>query len=168
MSAIADGPKHLLIVHDDRAVLDGLASSFRNIYSVAFCESATDAGILIRQGFQPNVILTSVRYINLKGDSFIEDAKRLNPGVAVVYTVTGQQMAAVAMGTVLSGQDYMFLNLNWQAPEIIQAVRLAFQHYRLTTQAMSLRAKKSRESTVLGKVKEENRISQRRMATETS
>ncbi|SDU16872.1 HDIG domain-containing protein [Verrucomicrobium sp. GAS474] len=160
--------KHLLIVHDDRVVLDSLASYFRNIYSVAFCESATDAGVMIRQGFQPNVILTSHRYMNLKGDSFIEDARRMMPGVAVVYTVTGQQMNVLGLSTVLNGQDYMFLNLEWQIPEIIQAVRLAFQYYRLNTQAMGLRAKKSRESTVLDKVREENRISQRRMATETS
>ncbi len=168
MSQAADNSKLLLIVHDDQLVLDILSSYFRNICSVAFCQSSDDAAVLIRQGFRPHVILAAHRYFDLKGDNFIVEAERLLPGVVVVYTVTAQQMGALGMRMTLSGQGYMLLNLDWQPPEIIQAVRLAFQHYRLKTETMQLRDKKSRESTVLTKVREENRISQQRMATETS
>ncbi len=159
-------PKRLLIVHDDERILSTLIAIFQNVYTVVFCSNSNDAGPLIRQGFRPNVIIAPLRYAGLVGNTFIRDAKSYIPELVCLFTVDAKAMAEISTQPQ-NEEVYMLLNMSWPTPEIMQAVRLAFQHYRYSHHNARLQETKEREETVLAKIRQETGLSELRIAEQT-
>ena len=160
-----DVPKTLLIVHDDQRTIDMLKAYLQNLYSVTFCNTSGAATILIRQGYRPSVVIACAGFL-VSDPDFVAGIRKYHASVVVALAAPPQDITQAASSGFPEGV-YMLINTQWPPPELIQAVRLCFQHCRLTVQTRQMIESKAREEVVLAKVREEVAMARRKLGQET-
>src|SRR5689334_717870 len=93
--------RRLLIVDDDRRILELLSEHFKHAYTV---EIATDAGeaLAIVRRERPDLVLLDIMLPGMSGTHLLRELKRADPKLAVVI-VTGNDSAALAAETSGTG-----------------------------------------------------------------
>lgn len=127
----------LLAVDDEPQILDTLAGVFSGSYRVVQATSGAEALALLRDGLRPQVILSDNRMPDLAGVDFLLQSVAYAPdavrAVMTAYSDLREIMAAISRGHI-----YLYLTKPWQVVELVQAVRLCFQHHDLQSEMRQL------------------------------
>jgi two-component system, sensor histidine kinase and response regulator len=129
--------RRLLIVDDEPMLLTVLADIFQELYDLKTAESGEAALELLLGGFQPEVIVADQRMTGMSGAQFL--AKSIpHAAKAVRVVLTGYTDVQDIIDSINLGHIYRFLTKPWQREELLEAVRLCFEHYDLATRNSDL------------------------------
>lgn len=129
--------RRLLIVDDEPMLLTVLSDIFQDLYDLKTAESGEAALELLAGGFQPEVIVADQRMTGMSGAQFL--AKSIpHAAKAVRVVLTGYTDVQDIIDSINLGHIYRFLTKPWQREELLEAVRLCFEHYDLTTRTTEL------------------------------
>lgn len=129
--------RRLLIVDDEPMLLTVLSDIFQELYDLKTAESGEAALELLMGGFQPEVIVADQRMTGMSGAQFL--AKSIpHVAKAVRVVLTGYTDVQDIIDSINLGHIYRFLTKPWQREELLEAVRLCFEHYDLTTRNSDL------------------------------
>ena len=129
--------RRLLIVDDEPMLLEVLASIFSNVYNLRTAESGEAALQVLESGFLPEVIIADQRMPGLTGAQFLAKSIGYTPQ-AVRVVLTGYTDVQDIIDSINLGNVYRFLTKPWQRSEILEAVRLCFEHYDIATRHAEL------------------------------
>lgn len=129
--------RKLLIVDDEVALLTLLENLFADVYEVQTAESGDYALTLLSQGFMPEVIIADQRMPGISGAEFLAKANEFVPN-AVRVILTGYADVAEIIDSINLGHAYRFLTKPWKNADLLEAVRLSFEHYDVSTQNAAL------------------------------
>jgi len=136
---VAPIPQHqsLLIVDDEPALLETLEVLFSRRYAVKTASSG-EAGLrVLAEGFYPQVILADQRMPGMSGAEFLALSTQHAPR-AVRVILTGYTDVTDIIDSINVGNVYRFLTKPWKNAELVEALRLSFEHYNITTQNAEL------------------------------
>ncbi|TAE32430.1 MAG: hybrid sensor histidine kinase/response regulator [Candidatus Kapaibacterium sp.] len=131
--------RRLLIVDDEQMLLFVLSDIFKNIYDLKTADSGETALTLIAEDWQPEVIIADQRMTGMSGAQFLAKSIALSPK-AVRVILTGYTDVQDIIDSINLGNVYRFLTKPWQRDELLEAVRLCFEHYDVTTRNAELAA----------------------------
>lgn len=120
--------KNLLIVDDEEAFLKLLGRIFSKHFNVQTAVSG-DAGLaILNSGFKPGVILSDQRMPGMSGDEFLEKSMSIVPDASRII-LTGYTNTKDIIACINRGHAFMYLTKPSEELELIQAVRIGFDHY---------------------------------------
>jgi signal transduction histidine kinase len=129
--------RRLLIVDDEPMLLMVLSDIFQELYDLRTAESGEAALELLLGGFEPEVIVADQRMTGMSGAQFL--AKSIpHAAKAVRVVLTGYTDVQDIIDSINLGHIYRFLTKPWQREELLEAVRLCFEHYDLATRNSEL------------------------------
>ncbi len=147
-SPAAAAERILLVVDDDAQILETLVALFKGSYRVVEANSGAAALVLLKEGLRPNVILSDNRMPELAGVDFLRQSMAIAPdavrAIMTAYSDLREILAAISRGHI-----YLYLTKPWQVVELVQAVRLCFQHYDLNLDARRIATEVETQSKVL-------------------
>lgn len=129
--------KALLIVDDEETIVEMLQKLFASHYHVRTAYSAKEALRLLEEGFSPQVILADQRMPSMSGAEFLA-ASILHVPKAVRIVLTGYTDVKDILESINYGHIYRFLTKPFHNADMLEAVRLSFEHYALSTQNTEL------------------------------
>jgi two-component system, sensor histidine kinase and response regulator len=129
--------RRLLIVDDEPMLLIVLTDIFQELYDLKTAESGEAALDRLASGFQPEVIIADQRMTGISGAQFLAKSIAFAPK-AVRVVLTGYTDVQDIIDSINVGNVYRFLTKPWQREELLEAVRLCFEHYDLTTRTNEL------------------------------
>ena len=133
----ASAKRRLLIVDDEPMLLMVLSDIFQELYDLRTAESGEAALELLLGGFEPEVIVADQRMTGMSGAQFL--AKSIpHAAKAVRVVLTGYTDVQDIIDSINLGHIYRFLTKPWQREELLEAVRLCFEHYDLATRNSEL------------------------------
>ena len=91
----------ILIVDDDRRILQLLGDCFKDVYTVETAMNGGEALTTIRRQ-RPDVVLLDIMLPGVSGIHLLREIKRLDPTIAVIM-VTGSDSAALAAEALANG-----------------------------------------------------------------
>ncbi len=118
----------LMIVEDDKILLKVFERYFVKHYNLITANSGDKALNMIKEGAKPDVILSDQRMPGLSGDEFLAETIKYLPDVVRVI-ITAHSDPAEIISAINKAHSYMFLRKPIQEIEIVQAVRICFNHY---------------------------------------
>lgn len=145
LSASAD-PKHtsgvgerrtLLIVDDETMLLEMLARLFNEHYRVYTAESGDAALAILRQGIMPEVIIADQRMPGMQGPEFLAQSRGFVPQ-AVRIILTGYTDVQDIIASINLGHVYRFITKPWNPEELLETVRISFEHHDISTRNKEL------------------------------
>lgn len=145
LSAGAD-PKHtsgagelrtLLIVDDEVMLLEMLARLFNDRYRVYTAESGDVALALLQQGIMPEVIIADQRMPGMQGPEFLAQSRGFVPQ-AVRIILTGYTDVQDIIASINLGHVYRFITKPWNPEELLETVRISFEHHDISTRNKEL------------------------------
>lgn len=119
----------LLVVDDERPILDSLASLFRRSFEVVTAQSG-QAGLELLRSRPVHIILSDQRMPDMTGDEFLSQARELAPD-SVRILFTGYADIEAVTRAVNRGKIYGYIAKPWQAPDLETLVHQAAQHFEL-------------------------------------
>lgn len=122
----------LLIVDDDAELVTTLKLMFERHYQVRTALSGSEALLLLQEGFAPQVILADQRMPSMTGAVFLAESIKYVPK-AVRVILTGYSDLNDLMESINSGNVYRFLTKPFVSADLMEAIRLCFEHYALST-----------------------------------
>ena len=123
------GTKTLLVVDDEKRVVDVLLRTFRDVYDVHGFLNAPEALAAIPD-LHAQVILTDEKMPDMNGLSFLRKARDIQPGtVNIMLTAYSDQNLAI--NAINSGLVYRYLIKPWDTDELCLTVRQAFEYHML-------------------------------------
>ncbi len=122
----------LLIVDDEEILLAVLSDIFAEQYELQTAPSGEAALRLLEQGFRPEVIIADQRMGGMSGAQFLAKSMEFVPATVRVI-LTGYTDVQDIIDSINLGNVYRFLTKPWQREELVEAMRLCFEHYDLTT-----------------------------------
>lgn len=129
--------RRLLIVDDEQMLLVVLSDIFQAHYDLKTAESGEAALHLLAEGFRPEVIIADQRMTGMSGAQFLAESIKYTPN-AVRVILTGYTDVQDIIDSINLGNVYRFLTKPWQREELVEAVRLCFEHYDVTTRNSEL------------------------------
>ncbi|MFP4526949.1 MAG: response regulator [Candidatus Kapaibacterium sp.] len=136
--ATKSAPKgNLLIVDDEEAFLKILEKLFGKHYNIRTATSGPKALEILNSGFHPGVILSDQRMPEMTGSEFLEKSIKIYPE-AVRIILTGYTNPRDIISCINQGHTYMYLTKPSEDLELIQAIRIAFDHYYNTRKRKEL------------------------------
>lgn len=127
----------LLIVDDERDILLTLHELFSPHYTVRTAESGAQALEIIKSGFVPQVILADQRMPGMSGTEFFAHIIELMPQTVRVV-LTGYTDVQDLTDSINQGNVYRFLTKPWRNADLLEIIRLCFQHYYLSEEKVAL------------------------------
>jgi signal transduction histidine kinase len=127
----------LLIVDDERDILLTLHELFSPHYTVRTAESGTQALSIIKSGFIPQVILADQRMPGMSGTEFFAHTISLMPQTVRVV-LTGYTDVQDLTDSINQGNVYRFLTKPWRNADLLEIIRVCFQHYHLSEEKTAL------------------------------
>jgi two-component system, sensor histidine kinase and response regulator len=92
---------------------------------------------LLEKGFRPEVIIADQRMGGMSGAQFLAQSMEFVPATVRVI-LTGYTDVQDIIDSINLGNVYRFLTKPWQREELIEAVRLCFEHYDLSSKNIEL------------------------------
>ncbi len=126
----------LLIVDDERDVLDSLRHLFHRSYRVRTAESG-EAALELMRGEEVHVILSDQRMPGMTGDAFLGLAGRLYPD-AIRMIFTGYADLEAVIRAVNDGHIYRYIVKPWDSAELESIVAQAAEQYDLLAERRRL------------------------------
>ncbi len=127
----------LLIVDDERDILLTLHELFSPLYTVRTAESGAQALAIIQSGFIPQVILADQRMPGMSGTEFFAQTISLMPHTVRVV-LTGYTDVQDLTDSINQGNVYRFLTKPWRNADLLEIIRVCFQHYYLSEEKTAL------------------------------
>jgi signal transduction histidine kinase len=127
----------LLIVDDEAMLLEMLEKLFRHRYNVRVAHSGEAALQELHAGFCPQVIIADQRMPGLSGAEFLSRSRELLPQ-AVRIVLTGYTDVNDIIDSINLASIYRFITKPWNPDELLETVRLSFEHYDMTTRNAEL------------------------------
>jgi len=122
----------LLIVDDEESLLAMLVSLFDDFYAIRSATSGAEALQILKEGFVPEVILADQRMPGMSGAEFLAQSTQYVPK-AIRVILTGYTDVNDIIDSINLGNVYRFLTKPWKNAELLEAIRLCFSHYAVTT-----------------------------------
>lgn len=130
-AAIVD--KTLLIVDDEEAILTVLRKLFTPHYAVYSSRSGAEALALLKEGVEPQVIIADQRMPAMSGAEFLAATILFVPK-AVRIVLTGYTDVNDIIESINTGHIYRFLVKPFNNADVLEAVRLSFEHFALESE----------------------------------
>jgi len=127
----ADERSRLLLVDDERAVVDGLRRLLGREYAVTTATSGAEALALMASGPQFDVIVSDMRMPEMDGAAFLARARAHTPDSARIL-LTGQTDITSAMAAVNNGAIFRFLAKPCDIVELRAALVAGVRQVQLT------------------------------------
>jgi LytS/YehU family sensor histidine kinase len=124
--------KRLLIVDDEELLLATLRKLFAPHYDVRAVSSGAAALAELEAGFSPHVILADQRMPNMSGAEFLGASLALAPN-AVRIILTGYTDIDDIVASINTGHVYRYLTKPFLNADILEAVRLCFEHFMISS-----------------------------------
>lgn len=153
----------LLIVDDEIVFLKLLVRIFENHYEVKSATSGEDALLLLKNGFNPGVILSDQIMPNMKGSEFLEASMAIVPN-AIRIILTGHTDPKEIIACINQGHAYMYLTKPFAEIQLVQSVKVAFDQFyaaqknkKLITELKNQMNELNAKNTKLNKLMQDNR-----------
>jgi two-component system, sensor histidine kinase and response regulator len=131
-------PDHrLLVVDDEPDILRALSALFSPLYHVQTADSGTKALELIQEGFRPQVILADQRMPVMSGTEFLARTIKLVPRTVRVV-LTGYTDVHDLTDSINRGNVYRFLTKPWRNADLLEIIRICFDHFFLYEEKIEL------------------------------
>ncbi len=130
-----------------------LTDIFQTHYDLKTAESGEAALEMLTTGWQPEVIIADQRMGGMSGAQFLARSIPFAPE-AVRVILTGYTDVQDIIDSINLGNVYRFMTKPWQRDELLEAVRLCFEHYDIMTRNIEL-AEALQKLKELGKEKDE-------------
>jgi signal transduction histidine kinase len=127
----------LLILDDEPDILLTLHELFSPLYTVRTAESGAQALAIIESGFVPQVILADQRMPGMSGTEFFAHTISLMPQTVRVV-LTGYTDVQDLTDSINQGNVYRFLTKPWRNADLLEIIRVCFQHYYLSEEKIAL------------------------------
>ena len=127
----------LLIVDDETMLLEMLARLFNERYRVYTAESGDVALALLQQGIAPEVIIADQRMPGMQGPEFLAQSRGFVPQ-AVRIILTGYTDVQDIIASINLGNVYRFITKPWNPEELLETVRISFEHHDISTRNKEL------------------------------
>ncbi len=122
--------KHtLLVVDDEKPIIESLRGLFRRRYRVLTASSATEGLEILRES-PADIILSDQRMPDMTGDKFLEKARELAPD-SVRLLITGYADVQAVIRAVNRGRIFGYIAKPWNVPDLESLVRQAVAHHEL-------------------------------------
>lgn len=132
-------PASLLIVDDDRDVLDTLREQLTwEGYGVTACDNAQDALGKMRKA-EFSVIISDQHMPGMTGLEFFATARDIQPNASRIL-ITGVLALDTMVGAINHGEIFRFLAKPWSRAELLATIENAVQRHRLLVDNVRLRA----------------------------
>jgi signal transduction histidine kinase len=124
--------RRMLIVDDEEILVQMLGKLFRSSYEVRTATSGAEGLEILRSGFLPELIIADQRMPSMSGAEFLGRSRTIVP-MATRIVLTGYTDVNDIIASINQGNVYRFITKPWNPEELLEAVRLGFEHYNLTT-----------------------------------
>jgi response regulator RpfG family c-di-GMP phosphodiesterase len=135
----------VLLVDDERAILDGLRRQLRRSFAVSTANSGSEA-LELMESESFGVVISDMRMPEMDGATFLSLVRRRHPNT-VRMLLTGQADTQSAIAAINEGQIFRFLTKPCQPDTLQSALRDAIEQNRLITAEKEL-LEKTLRSTV--------------------
>ena len=122
----------LLIVDDERGILNTLEESFRDMFKVHTANSGAEALQIFRDR-DVHLVLSDQRMPEMTGVELFAKLKAINP-VPVRILITGYADINVVIRGLNEGLMWQYVTKPWDTEELKTLLRRAAQHYLKETQ----------------------------------
>ncbi|WZO97738.1 hybrid sensor histidine kinase/response regulator [Isosphaeraceae bacterium EP7] len=139
----------LLVVDDEKDVLESVRHFFRRSYRVVTAEGGASALEILRR--EPvHVILSDQRMPGISGDELLRQARDIQPD-AVRLLFTGYADLPAVIRAVNEGQIFRYISKPWDAAELESIVRQAAAQATLLAERKALMAELTRTNADLSR-----------------
>ncbi|MCU7891650.1 MAG: response regulator [Candidatus Thiodiazotropha sp. (ex Ustalcina ferruginea)] len=125
-------PEKVLMVDDDRNLLDSFRRQFRKRLNLETATSGADGVQAVRDGGPFAVVISDMQMPNMNGIEFLSKVYTISPNTVRIM-LTGNANLDVAIDAVNDGNIFRFLNKPVETDQLYQTITDAIQHYRLIT-----------------------------------
>ena len=122
----------ILIVDDEKDILDSLRLAFEEDYEVVTASSG-EQGLEILQGLSVSVMIVDQRMPGMDGVTFLDQAMQLAPK-AVRIILTGYTDMDALIAAVNSGQIYRYIHKPWEPDALKMDVRRAVERFEMSSE----------------------------------
>lgn len=129
--------RRLLVVDDEVDILTTLTVLFSPYYTVKAAGSGLEALAIIQGGFVPEVIMADQRMPGMSGTEFLVRSITLVPQ-SVRVVLTGYTDVQDLTDSINLGQVYRFVTKPWRNDDLLEIIRMCFQHYDLSEEKVAL------------------------------
>ncbi|MBN2426671.1 MAG: sigma-54-dependent Fis family transcriptional regulator [Calditrichaceae bacterium] len=126
----------VLIVDDQKEILNSLSRLFKNEYQVITANSGEEAIKVLKQIIVA-VILSDQRMPRMDGTSFLQKAKDIQPD-AIRILITGYSDIEATVEAVNKAQIFQYVSKPFEPEELKQIINRAIDHYRLSRENKKL------------------------------
>jgi putative nucleotidyltransferase with HDIG domain len=155
--------RQLMIVDDEPELLQALHSLFEKSYMVVIAPNGHRAIELLQQGFTPQVILSDNQMPGIRGVDFLIESMQYVPD-AVRVIMTGFSDIKDILTAIAKGHVYLYLAKPWQVPDLLQHIRICFNHHNLVMERKELLAQVAQKTELVTHLNEEMLSLNQRMA----
>jgi response regulator RpfG family c-di-GMP phosphodiesterase len=125
-------PEKVLMVDDDRNLLDSFKRQFRKRLDLETAASGADGVQAVRDAGPFAVVISDMQMPNMNGIEFLSQVRTLSPNTVRIM-LTGNANLDVAIGAVNDGNIFRFLNKPVETEQLFQTIADGIHQYRLIT-----------------------------------
>ncbi|MEJ2621467.1 MAG: response regulator [Candidatus Thiodiazotropha sp.] len=125
-------PEKVLMVDDDRNLLDSFRRQFRKRLNLETATSGADGVQAVRDGGPFALVVSDMQMPNMNGVEFLSKVRELSPNTVRIM-LTGNANLDVAIDAVNDGNIFRFLNKPVDTEVLYQTVTEGIKQYRLIT-----------------------------------
>lgn len=125
-------PEKILMVDDDRNLLDSFRRQFRKRLDLEIAASGADGVQAVRDAGPFAVVISDMQMPNMNGIEFLSQVRAISPNTVRIM-LTGNANLDVAIGAVNDGNIFRFLNKPVETEQLFQVIADGIQQYRLIT-----------------------------------
>ncbi|MBW9261239.1 MAG: response regulator [Candidatus Thiodiazotropha sp. (ex. Lucinisca nassula)] len=125
-------PEKVLMVDDDRNLLDSFRRQFRKRLNLETATSGADGVQAVRDGGPFALVVSDMQMPNMNGVEFLSKVRELSPNTVRIM-LTGNANLDVAIDAVNDGNIFRFLNKPVETEVLYQTVIEGIKQYRLIT-----------------------------------
>jgi response regulator RpfG family c-di-GMP phosphodiesterase len=125
-------PEKVLMVDDDRNLLDSFRRQFRKRVNLSTATSGADGLQAVQDGGPFAVVISDMQMPNMNGIEFLAKVRAISPNTVRIM-LTGNANLDVAIDAVNDGNIFRFLNKPVETDQLYQTIADSIQQYRLIT-----------------------------------
>ncbi|MES9833926.1 MAG: HD domain-containing phosphohydrolase [Candidatus Thiodiazotropha sp. DIVDIV] len=125
-------PEKILMVDDDRNLLDSFRRQFRKRLNLETATSGADGVQAVRDGGPFALVVSDMQMPNMNGVEFLSKVSELSPNTVRIM-LTGNANLDVAIGAVNDGNIFRFLNKPVETDTLYETIINGIKQYRLVT-----------------------------------
>jgi response regulator RpfG family c-di-GMP phosphodiesterase len=125
-------PEKILLVDDDRNLLDSFRRQFRKSLHFETATSGADGVQAVRDGGPFAVVISDMMMPNMNGIEFLSRIRKISPNTVRIM-LTGNANLDTAIDAVNDGNIFRFLNKPVESEQLYRVIIDAIEQYRLIT-----------------------------------